>query len=268
MSSTPLRRRAGGSRHGWPDALHRLCQRDRQHATRRRGRTSSSCSPTTSPGTCVQYMPHVQQMQRAGHDVLELLRDRLAVLPVARVDLHRPVPARHRVFTNGGRRRRLRRVQRARRGAATRSRPRLQRAGYRDRVDGQVPQRLQARRARRRRAPYVPPGWNEWDVAGNGYPEFNYNLNENGTDRPLRRHAGGLPDRRARATRAPRSSTGRRGRASRSCSRSRRSRRTRPYTPGAARRARFPGLQAPRDAGLRRAPTSTTSRRGCAATRR
>jgi N-acetylglucosamine-6-sulfatase len=27
--------------------------------------------------------------------------------------------------------------------------------------------------------PYVPPGWTEWDVGGNGYPEFNYNLNEN-----------------------------------------------------------------------------------------
>jgi N-acetylglucosamine-6-sulfatase len=27
--------------------------------------------------------------------------------------------------------------------------------------------------------PYVPPGWTEWDVAGNGYPEFNYDLNEN-----------------------------------------------------------------------------------------
>ena len=27
--------------------------------------------------------------------------------------------------------------------------------------------------------PYVPPGWSEWDVAGNGYPEFNYSLNEN-----------------------------------------------------------------------------------------
>ncbi|MFL6073338.1 MAG: sulfatase [Mycobacteriales bacterium] len=25
----------------------------------------------------------------------------------------------------------------------------------------------------------MPPGWDEWDVAGNGYPEFNYNLNEN-----------------------------------------------------------------------------------------
>jgi arylsulfatase A-like enzyme len=29
--------------------------------------------------------------------------------------------------------------------------------------------------------PYVPPGWSEWDVAGNGYPEFNYDLNENHT---------------------------------------------------------------------------------------
>ena len=27
----------------------------------------------------------------------------------------------------------------------------------------------------------IPPGWNEWDVAGNGYPEFNYTLNENGS---------------------------------------------------------------------------------------
>jgi N-acetylglucosamine-6-sulfatase len=27
---------------------------------------------------------------------------------------------------------------------------------------------------------YVPPGWSEWDVAGNGYPEFGYRLNENG----------------------------------------------------------------------------------------
>ncbi|MFL5867552.1 MAG: sulfatase [Thermoleophilaceae bacterium] len=26
----------------------------------------------------------------------------------------------------------------------------------------------------------VPHGWTDWHVAGNGYPEFNYNLNENG----------------------------------------------------------------------------------------
>ena len=24
------------------------------------------------------------------------------------------------------------------------------------------------------------PGWDEWDVAGNGYPEFNYDLNDDG----------------------------------------------------------------------------------------
>jgi arylsulfatase A-like enzyme len=27
---------------------------------------------------------------------------------------------------------------------------------------------------------YVPPGWNEWDVAGWGYPEYDYPMNENG----------------------------------------------------------------------------------------
>jgi len=29
-------------------------------------------------------------------------------------------------------------------------------------------------------ATYVPPGWTRWDVAGWGYPEFNYVLNQNG----------------------------------------------------------------------------------------
>lgn len=28
---------------------------------------------------------------------------------------------------------------------------------------------------------HVPPGWTQWDVAGNGYPEYNYDLNENNT---------------------------------------------------------------------------------------
>jgi N-acetylglucosamine-6-sulfatase len=29
-------------------------------------------------------------------------------------------------------------------------------------------------------AAYVPPGWTEWDVGGQAYPEFDYRLNENG----------------------------------------------------------------------------------------
>ena len=36
----------------------------------------------------------------------------------------------------------------------------------------------------------IPPGWSEWDVTGNGYPEFNYTLNEDGTQR----HYGHAPD--------------------------------------------------------------------------
>ena len=35
----------------------------------------------------------------------------------------------------------------------------------------------------------IPPGWDEWDVAGNGYPEFGYNLNEDGR----RVHYGSKP---------------------------------------------------------------------------
>ncbi len=35
----------------------------------------------------------------------------------------------------------------------------------------------------------VAPGWDEWDVAGDGYSEFNYNLNEDGQTQ----HYGGSP---------------------------------------------------------------------------
>ena len=55
----------------------------------------------------------------------------------------------------------------------------LERAGYRTALmgkylNGYVPgKHLGATR------PYVPPGWSEWDVAGGGYREFNYHLNQN-----------------------------------------------------------------------------------------
>ena len=44
---------------------------------------------------------------------------------------------------------------------------------------------------------YVPPGWSEWDVAGWGYSEYDYDLNENGTVRALRPRTVRLPDQRA-----------------------------------------------------------------------
>ncbi len=58
----------------------------------------------------------------------------------------------------------------------------LQRAGYRTAMMGKY---INGYLEGPRRSPvsnaYVPPGWNEWDVAGWGYPEFNYKMNIDGT---------------------------------------------------------------------------------------
>jgi N-acetylglucosamine-6-sulfatase len=57
----------------------------------------------------------------------------------------------------------------------------LQRAGYLTAMMGKyLNGYLQGRRLSPVASNYVPPGWNEWDVAGWGYPEFNYKLNQNG----------------------------------------------------------------------------------------
>jgi arylsulfatase A-like enzyme len=57
----------------------------------------------------------------------------------------------------------------------------LQRAGYRTAMMGKY---LNGYLQGPARSPIadtaVPPGWNEWDVAGWGYPEYDYTLNENG----------------------------------------------------------------------------------------
>ena len=49
------------------------------------------------------------------------------------------------------------------------------------------------------RPSYVPPGWNQWDVAGKAYSEFHYHMNQNGRIRYYGYEAARLPDRRARA---------------------------------------------------------------------
>ena len=57
----------------------------------------------------------------------------------------------------------------------------LQKAGYRTAMMGKYLNGYQPKDALGTARPYVPPGWSEWDVAGNGYPEFGYDLNQNGT---------------------------------------------------------------------------------------
>jgi N-acetylglucosamine-6-sulfatase len=55
----------------------------------------------------------------------------------------------------------------------------LQASGYRTAMMGKYLNGYRPAATQGGTRPYVPPGWSEWDVAGNGYPELNYNLNEN-----------------------------------------------------------------------------------------
>jgi N-acetylglucosamine-6-sulfatase len=55
----------------------------------------------------------------------------------------------------------------------------LQAQGYRTAMMGKYLNGYQPAAPLGTGSPYVPPGWSEWDVAGNGYPEFDYDLNEN-----------------------------------------------------------------------------------------
>jgi arylsulfatase A-like enzyme len=57
----------------------------------------------------------------------------------------------------------------------------LQAAGYRTAMMGKYLNGYQPYFSETGFRPYIPPGWNEWDVGGNAYSEFNYTLNENGT---------------------------------------------------------------------------------------
>ena len=75
----------------------------------------------------------------------------------------------------------------------------LQRAGYRTAMMGKYLNGYGQHKGSVPGLPYtyVPPGWSEWDVAGWGYPEFNYSLNEDGQLQQYGQPAHGLPDRRA-----------------------------------------------------------------------
>ncbi|TDC51032.1 sulfatase [Actinomadura sp. KC345] len=58
--------------------------------------------------------------------------------------------------------------------------PFLEKAGYRTALLGKYMNGYHPNDTQGTTTPYVPPGWTEWQVAGNGYAEYNYNLNENG----------------------------------------------------------------------------------------
>src|SRR5205807_9624991 len=66
----------------------------------------------------------------------------------------------------------------------------LQSVGYRTAMMGKYLNGYRPSATLGRADPYVPPGWDEWDVAGDGYPGFDYSLNENGTVVPYGHEPG------------------------------------------------------------------------------
>ena len=159
----------------------------------------------------VPYMPQRPGAAARGHELRPLRGHELAVLPVARLDLHaaatRTAPACCTNMPPAGGFEVFHLVEEQSTFATS-----LQAAGYRTAMMGKY---LNGYRpgAGRRRAGFVPPGWTAWAVAGDGYANFNYNLlvkqpGHAARDRPLRQPAARLPDRRDLAPRPGASSPG------------------------------------------------------------
>ncbi|MGH2891284.1 MAG: sulfatase family protein [Solirubrobacteraceae bacterium] len=203
----------------------------------------------------VAFMPHVQSMERSGLTFTNYFVSDSLCCPSRASIFTGNFPHDTHVFSNVGRNGGFhifhRRGEEHHTFAVA-----LRRAGYRTAMMGKyLNGYLEGPGSDPRVRPtYVPPGWSTWDVAGDGYPEFNYTMNENGhlhhyghaaadylTDviaRKGRRFidrsaASGHPFFLELATFAPH----------------------RPYTPAPRDRQDFPYLQAPRPPSFNRVPT-------------
>jgi N-acetylglucosamine-6-sulfatase len=123
-------------------------------------------------GNVVAHMPTLRRMQRQGTTFTNYFVTDSLCCPSRATTFTGEFPHNTGVFTNGGADGGYQAFNthgNQRRTFATA----LQGAGYRTAMMGKYLNGYQP-------ADPVPPGWSEWDVAGNGYPEFNYSLNENG----------------------------------------------------------------------------------------
>ena len=268
-SASSLGDRAGAARSGL--GTHHAAARRPRAARRSRRRPYSPPGARASPehrlrphrrpldGPAALHAAGRSSSRHDGHDVQELLRLGLAVLPVALIDLHRRVPPRHRGLHQ-------------RRGDEAASPPSITtttrtglqrrapgRAGYRTAMMGKYingylgPEPL-AHRLDRRPAGVVGVGRGRL-----GLPRVQLRPQHRRHRPSLRARPARLPHRRDRPPGRATSSTARRPWAGRSSSSSRPSRPTRRTFPRRVTRDLFPGLD-----GARARPTSTP----CPPTRR
>lgn len=122
----------------------------------------------------LQYMPHVQEMTKTGTSFTNYTVTDSLCCPSRSSLFTGMLPHDTGVFTNGGKDGGYA-VFHGRGDDKSTFATSLQQAGYRTAMMGKYLNGYDPKTGE------VPPGWSEWDVAGNGYPEFGYDLNENGT---------------------------------------------------------------------------------------
>ncbi|MEV4316175.1 sulfatase [Actinocrispum sp. NPDC049592] len=126
----------------------------------------------------VQYLPQVQKLQAEGMTFNDYVVTDSLCCPSRSSIFTGRFPHDTGVFTNGGDDGGFGYFHGHGEESATFATA-LQAKGYRTAMMGKYLNGYQPADHQGGPQPYVPPGWSEWDVAGNGYPEFGYNLNEN-----------------------------------------------------------------------------------------
>jgi N-acetylglucosamine-6-sulfatase len=127
----------------------------------------------------VEYMPHVQQMQQQGVTFSNYFVTDSLCCPSRASIFTGKYPHDTGIFTNGGRDGGFKVFHDSGQENETFA-VRLQQRGYLTAMMGKYLNGYTPNGLVDGSRLYIPPGWSEWDVAGNGYPNFNYNLNENG----------------------------------------------------------------------------------------
>jgi arylsulfatase A-like enzyme len=127
----------------------------------------------------VRFMPHALQMEREGETFTNYFVTDSLCCPSRASILTGRFPHDTRVFSNSGPEGGFT-VFHARGEEASTFAVALQREGYRTALMGKYLNGYEPADTEGGARPYVPAGWSEWDVAGNGYPEYGYSLNSDG----------------------------------------------------------------------------------------